>query len=218
MAIQREKPSGSNAYEMLLDAIDRGELAPGSRLRETEIAERFAVSRTPVREALKRLEQQGLVRHEPHHGAVVTRLDSREIGELYFAREVMEGTTARLAAQHATEVEIAVLREMIAADRDHVDNPAELMRRNKLFHRQIHLAARNRFLDDMLDNLRLSLVLLAGTTLAIPHRGDQSLDEHTAIIEAIARRDPDAADAAARVHINNAYRARIRLQAELGAS
>ncbi|MFH1806728.1 MAG: GntR family transcriptional regulator [Pseudomonadota bacterium] len=215
MTIHREKPSGSNAYDMLLDAIDHGDLAPGSRLRETEIADRFGISRTPVREALKRLEQQGLVSHEPHHGAVVTKLDYREIGELYFVREVMEGTAARLAALHATNVEIKVLKEMVAADQDYIDHPAELMRRNKLFHRQIHLSARNRFLDDMLDNMRVSLVLLAGTTLAIPSRGEQALAEHAEIVDAIARRDPDAADVAARKHINNAYHARIRLQAEL---
>jgi len=79
---------------MLLDAIDCGDLVPGNRLREVEIAERFGISRTPVREALKRLEQQGLVTHEPYHGAVVTVLDYLEIGELYFVREVMEGTAS----------------------------------------------------------------------------------------------------------------------------
>ncbi|MDG4717902.1 MULTISPECIES: GntR family transcriptional regulator [Thalassospira] len=215
MSKKQEKPSGSSVYDMLLDAIDCGDLSPGSRLREVEIAERFGISRTPVREALKRLEQQGLVTHEPHHGAVVTVLDYREVGELYLVREVMEGTAARLAALHATDVEINVLREMVEADREFTDNPGELMRRNKLFHRQIHLLARNRFLDDLLENMRVSLVLLAGTTLAIQNRGAQSLDEHQEIVDAIARRDPDAAEKAARAHINNAYRARIRLQAEL---
>ena len=172
----QEKPSGSSAYDLLLDAIDCGDLAPGSRLREVEIANRFGISRTPVREALKRLEQQGLVTHEPHHGAVVTVLDYREIGELYLVREVLEGTAAGQAALHATDVEINVLQEMVELDRNHADDPVELMRRNKLFHRQIHLLARNRFLDDMLENMRVSLVLLAGTTMAIQNRGKQSLD------------------------------------------
>ena len=205
------KSSGVGAYELLLDAIESGALPPGSRLRETELAARFGISRTPVREALKRLEVQGLVNHEPHHGAIVAQLGYGVITELYAFREVMEGFAARLAAIHATPTETAVLQEMIQHDRSLIDNPNELARRNKLFHHQIHQSARNRFLSAVLDNLRTSLVLLSGTTLATPHRAGCSLDEHQTIVTAVAQRDPDGAEQAARLHILNAFKARLEL-------
>ncbi len=102
---------GPGAYDMLLKEIENGDLPPGTRLREAELAERIGISRTPVREALKRLESQGLVAHEPHHGTVVATLDYGEVAELYQIREVLEGTAARLGAQSATEAEIGVLQK-----------------------------------------------------------------------------------------------------------
>src|SRR5947208_165073 len=80
-ASEAERSSGAGAYERLLRAIEEGELAPGSRLREAELAERFQISRTPVREALGRLEAQGLVAHEPHRGASVAQLDYGQVSE-----------------------------------------------------------------------------------------------------------------------------------------
>jgi DNA-binding GntR family transcriptional regulator len=211
-ASESERSSGVAAYERLLRAIEEGELAPGSRLREAELAERFAISRTPVREALGRLEAQGLVAHEPHRGASVAQLDYGQVSELYDMREVLEGTAARLAAIHASAVETEILEEMIARDRTLTGDAAALARNNRLFHRQIHAAARNRFLQGTLETMRLSLVLLPGaTTLAAPERADESLDEHAAMIAAIRAHDGDRAEAAARAHIRAAFKARIRI-------
>lgn len=212
--MKKSRATSVNAHDLLLEAIDSGALPPGARLRETELAARFGISRTPVREALKRLEAQGLVSHEPHHGAVVARLDYDQMSELYVLREVLEGTAARLAAQHATPTEIEVLRDM--AERDHAltDDPPALARSNKAFHRQLHLSAHNRFLNQALESMRMSLVLLGGTTLAVPHRGTQSVAEHTEIVDAIARHDADAAEIAARRHISNAFKTRIILDRE----
>lgn len=203
--------TGSSAYELLLTQIEEGVLPPGTRLREAELAERFGISRTPVREALKRLELQGLIVHQPHHGAVVATLDYAEVGELYLMREVLEGTAARLAAQHASEVEIAVLAEMVERDRAIAGRSGELARSNRLFHQQLRNAARNRFLTKTLENLRLSLALLANTTLSEPGRGPTSVEEHAAIVARIAARDPDGAEAAARQHILHAFRVRIKV-------
>jgi DNA-binding GntR family transcriptional regulator len=207
-----QKPSRSSAagaYELLLREIESGGLPSGTRLREAALAQRFKISRTPVREALKLLEARGLVVHEPHHGAVVAGLDYGQITELYFMRELLEGNAARLAAIHATPTEIDVLRDMVARDRKIVDEPPKLAETNRAFHRQIRNSARNRFLGATLENLRLSLALLPGTTLSAPDRGAASLDEHQAIVDRIAERDPDAAEAAAGRHIRNAFRARI---------
>jgi DNA-binding GntR family transcriptional regulator len=209
--VKPSKSTGSNAYDLLLDAIESGALPAGTRLRETELATRFNISRTPVREALKRLETQGLVAHEPHHGAIVAQLDYSDMAELYLMREVLEGTAAGLAAQHATPAEVAVLAEMVARDRLVLQDPRQLAANNRAFHRQLHLAARNKFLNQMAQGMRLSMALLAGTTLGIPDRGAESLDEHAAIVAAIAQRDAAAAEAAARGHIQAAFKARLRL-------
>ncbi len=205
------KSSASDAYEKLLAAIEDGGLPTGMRLRETELAERLAISRTPVREALKRLELQGLVVHEPHHGAVVASLGYGQVTELYLLREVLEGTAARLAAQHASVVEIGVLERMVQADRALTGTAKLLARSNRHFHQQIRDAARNRYLGTALETLRLSLALLAGTTLGAPGRAEASIAEHAAIVACIAARDPDGAEAAARQHILNAFRIRVEL-------
>lgn len=213
------RSSASDAYEALLAAIEGGALEAGARLREVELAQRFGISRTPVREALKRLESQGLVAHEPHHGAVVATLDYGQTAELYLMREVLEGTAARLAAIHATETEIGLLQEMLEQDASLIDRPRQLAHSNRLFHLQVRNAARNRFLVVMLENLRLSLALLAGTTLVMPGRGAASVAEHGRIVACIAAGDPDGAEAAARAHIRAAFRARILLrQDETGAT
>ena len=176
------------------------------------MADRFEVSRTPVREVLKHLEIQGVVAHVPHRGAVVATLDYGQVVELYLMREVLEGTAARLAAQHATQVEIDVMHGMVARDRGLVGDTRELARMNRVFHQQVRDSARNRFLGQMLDNFRLSVALLAGTTLGLPGRGTSSVEEHGAIVERIASRDARGAEEAARLHIHNAFHARILVQ------
>ncbi len=205
------RSSASDAYDKLLAAIEDGGLSAGMRLRETELAERLAISRTPVREALKRLEMQGLVVHEPHHGAVVASLEYGQVTELYLLREVLEGTAARLAAQHATTIEIGVLQRMVEADRALTQQPKRLARSNRQFHQQLRDTARNRYLGNALENLRLSLALLAGTTLGAPGRAEESIAEHAAIVTRIAARDPDGAEAMARHHIQQAFRTRVEL-------
>jgi len=205
------RSSAAEAYSLLLGDIEDGNLPPGTRLRETELAERLSISRTPVREALKRLELQGLVAHEPHHGAVVASLEYGQVTEMYLLREVLEGTAARLAAQHATATEIGVLQRMVDADRALIDQPRRLAQTNRRFHQQVRDTARNRYLGSALEALRLSLALLAGTTLGAPGRAAQSVEEHGTIVARIAARDPDGAEQAARQHILNAFRTRVEL-------
>lgn len=211
MTSKPSRSSASETYELLLAEIETGGLPPGMRLREVDLAARFSISRTPIREALKRLELQGIVTHEPHHGAVVASLDYAQIVELYLLREVLEGTAARLAAQYASSVEIEVLQAMVESDRKLVDQPQQLARTNRVFHQQVRDSGRNRYLGSALENLRLSLALLAGSTLGAPGRGETSVDEHALIVARIAARDCDGAEQAARQHIRNAFKTRISL-------
>ncbi|TMV83944.1 GntR family transcriptional regulator, partial [Thioclava sp. BHET1] len=107
--IASESPQGALAYRRLIEEIRTGTLLPDMRLRETEIADRFGLSRTPVREAIRMLEADGLVEHLPRQGASIRRLDYAEVMELYEMRCVFEGTAARLAARAASEVELRAL-------------------------------------------------------------------------------------------------------------
>ena len=200
-----------DAYSLILEAIDRGDLAPGQRLVETDLAERLGVSRTPVREALQRLEAHGVVTREGRSLKVAT-LDHSELGELYEVRRVVEGLAARLAARHAAPEEIEVLRGMVEADRALLDDPTALALSNRRFHRQLHRASHNRYLIQMLESIRRSMALLSSTTLISPGRGRESLSEHDLIVQAIEARDEGAAQTAAEAHISNAYRTRLTLE------
>lgn len=204
--------NGTDAYSLVLEAIDRGEYRPGDRLVESELAERFGVSRTPIREALQRLETQAMLTRDGR-SLVVASLDTGQLGELYVVRAELEGLAARLAAQHAEPEEIRVLWKMVRQDRERVDRPEVLARTNKRFHRQIHLASHNRYLIQQLDMVRRSLALVATTSLAAEGRSAQSLEEHAQIVSAIEARDGDAADAAIHNHLSQAFETRLMAEA-----
>ncbi|WP_417720981.1 GntR family transcriptional regulator [Salipiger sp.] len=199
-----------DAYALILEAIDQGVYRPGDRLVESELAERFGVSRTPIREALQRLETQSLLARDGR-SLIVASLDHNQMAELYVVRTELEGLAARLAARHAAEEEISVLRDMVEDDRALLDDPSALARANRRFHKMIHLASHNRYLVQQLDLVHRSMALMATTSLAAQGRGEVALAEHRAIVEAIGRRDEDAADRAVREHISVAFVTRLKL-------
>jgi DNA-binding GntR family transcriptional regulator len=201
-----------DAYDLILEAIDQGLYRPGDRLVESELAERFGVSRTPIREALQRMETQSLLTRDGR-SLIVASLDHNQLAELYVVRGELEGLAARLAAKHAAPEEVRVLRDMLEADRALVDDPPALARANRRFHRQIHLASHNRFLVQQLDLVHRSMALLASTSLAAEGRGRGTIEEHEAIVRAIEAGDGEAADRALREHISRAFTTRLRLDA-----
>jgi DNA-binding GntR family transcriptional regulator len=197
---------------MILDAIDVGTYRPGDRLVESELAERFNVSRTPIREALQRLETQSLLAREGR-SLIVASLDHNQTAELYVVRGELEGLAARLAARHATAEEVRVLREMVEADNALIDQPAALSRSNRRFHKQLHLASHNRYLVQQLDLVYRSMALMATTSLAAEGRGEIAQAEHDKIVSMIEARDEDGADAALRAHISVAFVTRLKQEA-----
>jgi len=202
-----------DAYDLILEAIDSHVYTPGDRLVESELADRFGVSRTPVREALQRLETQGLLTRDGR-SLVVASLDHTQLSELYVVRGELEGLAAKLAARHATPEEVQVLRDMLTADRALIDDPAALSRANRRFHKQIHLASHNRFLVRQLDLVHRSMALLANTSMTAEGRTADTLVEHEAIVTAIEAGNGEAAYVALRDHISQAYITRLRLDAE----
>ena len=202
-----------DAYSMILQAIDDGDYPPGSPLVESDLAERFSVSRTPIREALQRLETQSIL-HREGRSLIVSSLDHDQIGELYVVRAELEGLAARLAAQHAAPEEVAVLQDMCRRDRENIGKPREHARANRLFHHQIHLASHNRYLIQQLETVHRAMALLVRTTLDGEDRGTEAQDEHDAIVAAIVARDGDAACEALRLHISRAYEVRLKQDLE----
>ena len=215
MAVQ--KPQNTDAYSLILDAIDLGVYRPGDRLVESELAERFGVSRTPIREALQRLETQSLLARDGR-SLIVASLDHNQMAELYVVRRELEGLAARLAAQHATPEEVRVLREMVEADNALVDDPGALSRANRRFHKQIHLASHNRYLVQQLDLVHRTMALMATTSLSAQGRGAIAQSEHDAIVRAIEAKDEDAAYDALRDHISIAFMTRLKQDATLRQS
>jgi DNA-binding GntR family transcriptional regulator len=197
-------------YARLLRDIKVGKFSRGERLREVDIAEALGVSRTPVREALFRLQHRGLV--EPAAGGLVVSMLSRlQVIELFSMREVLEGAAAMFAAQHASPGEIIGLRQLIAAFEQAIDKPARLATINGQFHQGIYEAAHNRYLMRTLDELNDSLALLPSTTFTVPNRAKSSLVEHRRVVDAIEARDPERARDEAAKHIRNAQAARLSM-------
>jgi len=198
---------GEETYERIKAAIRDGTFPPGSRLTEADLVERFRVSRTPVRQALARLDTEGLLSHEPRHGIVVTRPDHQQVVELYAMREVLESTAARFAAQHANTSEIRSFEQMLEEE-EAISSASALSALNVRIHTLLHRAAHNRYLLRGLAQLTDTMALLQ-TTLGDPARARESHREHLEIFEAIRRRDGDAAAAAMLAHIRSAQNHRI---------
>ncbi|MTH35587.1 FCD domain-containing protein [Paracoccus limosus] len=206
-----------DAYSLILSAIDNGIYRPGDRLVESELAERFGVSRTPVREALQRLETQSMLKRDGR-SLIVATLDHNQLAELYTVRAELEALAARLAARHATPEEVRVLASMVQDDRAILGDPQALSRSNRRFHHQIHLASHNRYLVQQLDLVHRSMALMARTSLAAKGRDAVSLDEHQEIVDAIAKRDGEHAEQALRRHISMAFETRLKEDARLAAA
>ena len=198
------------AYEKLFHAIEIGEIGPGERLLEIELAKRFGVSRTPIREAIRKLESEGIIQHLPRVGAVVRQLGQPEIVELYEMRIVLEATAAEMAAQHASHAEIET---MIALNDDMAEggySGHDIARINRRFHLCIVDAARNQFLKHCYHDLSNTLMLLGKTTLDTAQRVQIVCSQHSDIITALQNRDPAQAAQMMRIHMQTSLSHRLK--------
>jgi len=197
-------------YETLRLRIRSGELHSGARLREEELAASLGVSRTPVREALGRLQVRGMV-ESGSGGLAVATLSRAQVMEVYAIREILEGAAARFAAENASSANLLTLRFLHEKFEQNDGPPETAARHNNAFHEAIYDAARNRYQKRMLDNLNDALALLPDTTFSVAGRAAAAKEEHRAILNAIVARDPEAAEKAARAHISRALGARLDL-------
>ena len=213
MATSSENSQSNAAYAILKQRIITGEFASSDTLREIDIAKQMNMSRTPVREAVKRLEDEGLLTRVPRKGLTVTTLDQSSITELYGFREILECGAARLAARYADDMEIENMRAILEESRLHADP----VRSNYEFHQALYAASHNQFLVKAINSLIDSTALLGQSTLAHTGRPELALEEHLALFDAIEKRDERRAEECAREHIRQALLARLKLQREIMA-
>lgn len=193
------------AYQIIKGWIVNQDLGPGAKLQEDALADRLGVSRTPIREALSRLAQEGLVTMVPRRGTFVVDLTREDIVELYEVREAIEGMAAHLAARRRTPDQLRQMQAAFAPFRDGV-GPGDLTayaQADLLFHDLLLRAAGNRGLQQVAGSLNDRMQMLRLRSVVLPGRASRSLAEHGRIIEALAAADPEAAEVAAREHMRN---------------
>jgi DNA-binding GntR family transcriptional regulator len=198
-------------YDRLLEEVLQGNLKPGELLVESALGEKYGVSRTPVREALRMLEQDGVL-ERVNRGIRVRQTSADEVLELYDVRAVLEGIAARDAAERRTEIDLAALDRMFRAMENASD--ATAMERaiiNRSFHRAIWAAAKNRTLSDLLERLGVHLRRYPATTYQRPGRWEIAIEEHRAILEAIRSKDATAARSLSEEHMSAARNARLEM-------
>lgn len=193
---------GDTVYERLRDEILAGELPAGTRLSVPAIAERLAVSRSPVRDAVLRLTQQRLAHEVPHRGAVVARITAADLVAIYEVREVMEGLAARLAVENAGRRLVDQLTDVLAGHERVVaaSDVAGHMEADMRFHELVRRACGNDEVTRVLDEIQ-GKVRLAMRTTTVTAGPRQAVRDHRAILAAIRKGDPDAAEQAARAHV-----------------
>ncbi len=200
------KPLREIVFETLRDAIINQTLEPGERLMEIQLADEMGVSRTPVREAIRKLELEGLVIMVPRKGAYVAGISVKDIHEVFEVRAALEGLAASLAAQRITPEELDEMEKSLFVEAGEIDgnNLRSIVEIDTTFHDLLYKTARNEKLVQMVNNLQEQLQRFRSASLARPGRSKTALEEHRKILEALALRDSKLAQALAIEHIENA--------------
>jgi DNA-binding GntR family transcriptional regulator len=192
-------------YERLYQAILRGEFQPNERLIEMDLAQLYNVGRAAIRTTLARLEEDGLVEREPNRGARVRAISEEEAVETLEARAVLEGLAARYAARNVTDADIADLRAIVGEMEARLaeGDLLGISEGNTRLHSRLLQIANNKTVARLIERLHAQHIRSQFRLILVPGRPPRSVAEHRAIVEAVASRDPDAAEAAMRSHLAN---------------
>ncbi len=203
----RRRTPAPDVLQVLRERIVRQEIAPGSKLRENELAQEFGVPRTRIREAFSVLEQRELIERIPNRGAVVARLDMSQLFYIYDVREVLEGLCARLATQNVAPESWQDLLDLFSGPMK------ESVKKNDFdaflagytsFRQRLTVAADNPVLAQVLDNIYEKTQTLIRRTIILPGRAEIGLREHRAVIEAMRKGDAEAAERLRRANMRSA--------------
>lgn len=196
----------AQVFREIEQAILDGVLSPGDNLTELKLSAELGVSRTPVREALRQLELEGLVRTIPNKGAVVVGVSEKDIDDIYTIRTHIEGLAARWAADNITDEEIAALREIVELQEFYVSrgDTVQVWHLDTRFHELIYECGRSRPLRHTLSSFHHYIQKARALSFKTTSRAREAVQEHRDILEAIARRDAEAAEFVTAEHIKNA--------------
>jgi DNA-binding GntR family transcriptional regulator len=203
-------------YQALRRALLEGDYLPGARIYEGAIAQALGVSRNPVREAIRRLQQDGLLDVRPHYGIYVTTIPAEEIEDIYRIRGALEATAAALAAERMTDEEIEILGRTLDEQQRAAASAVELPRepvsvvQADRFHHAIHVGAKSPRLLTLLEQIYAQVSHFRNLTLRVPGRATVSAAGHARVYEAIRARDAETADREMRIHIDDARQALVR--------
>lgn len=201
-------------YEMLKQAILSGELKAGQPLVEASLAAWCQVSRTPIREALRRLEQDGLIERSDR-GLVIRERSPQEILDIYETRITLEATAGRMAAERRTDHDVRLLRRLHErGEQIPAEEISAVVEANRQFHRAVWRASHNDSMLDLLERLNLHLLRYPETTLAAPGRWQEARKQHAKLVDAIEARDSEAAYRIAFEHFVDARDIRLALFAD----
>jgi DNA-binding GntR family transcriptional regulator len=200
------KPLRELVFESLREAIIEGRLKPNERLMEIQLAEEMGVSRTPVREALRKLELEGFVVMVPRKGAYVAGISMKDIVDVFEVRAALEALAAGLAAERITEEELDQLERYLVQiyELSEGDNINAIVEGDTSFHDVMYRASRNQRLVQIITHLQEQIQRFRMTSLSQPGRTRVALEEHKKIVDAVAERNVELAQHLAREHIENA--------------
>ena len=210
------KPLRELVCENIRQAIIDGTFSPGERLMEIQLDDEMGVSRTPVREAIRKLELEGFVVMIPRRGTYVADISIKDITEIYEVRTCLDVLAAGLAAERITDEELESMNGYLHEIGQHVANRDmnKIVEVDTAFHDVLYNASRNERLRSIINNLREQLTGIRGRSMSYPGRLVETMDEHRNLVDAIASRDVERAQHAARVHIENAEHTLLRSIAE----
>ncbi len=194
-------------FHHLREDILSGKYKEGDELKEVAIGEELGVSRTPVREAFRQLELEGLIQIIPNKGAYVTGITEKDVKDIYMIRSLLEGLCARWACEHITDAQMEEMEENIYlskfhAQKGHLEQLAELDNR---FHEILYEACNSKMLEHQLRDFHEYVLRVRKKTLSNVNRGPKSNEEHELLMEAIKAKDADKAERLANMHMINAY-------------
>lgn len=213
----QQRPDGDSIYAQLLHEVQRGVMPDSGFLREVDLAERFGVSRTPVREVLSRLVHERLLERTPK-GLRIRPVTPEEVIQVYDARILLEAEAAAQAARSRHVTDLVALQGLLARDRALVEPSDETRTDTNLeFHGAIWSAAHNAVLDDLLGRLSIHMIHTPVSTLSLEGRWPESLDEHAEILRAIEERDEDRARGLMAAHMQLARDLRLKLFGQTAA-
>lgn len=197
------------AADRIRDMIRRGTLKTGDRILEEPMCAAMGVSRTPLREALRLLTAEGLIRSIPNRGSYVAQPSTDDVAEMFFVMSVLEGTCARLCAQHLEPAGLRRLDHLFERLEEHcrAQDREKYMAVNHRFHSLVQELAGNRVLGGVIDGLRRRILLHRYRQIYQPHRLNASMQEHRDLQRAFRERDPAAAESCMRTHLMRQFEA-----------